>query len=75
MKKVSVREARQALSRLDQLLSAEGEVTITRRGKPVARLVPMDRKMPIPTHQDLRSDMPRMRKGSERLIREDRDEK
>jgi antitoxin (DNA-binding transcriptional repressor) of toxin-antitoxin stability system len=75
MKRVSVREARQALSRLDQLLSAEGEVTITRRGKPVARLVAMDRKRPIPSHRDLRNDMPRMRKGSERLIREDRDEK
>jgi antitoxin (DNA-binding transcriptional repressor) of toxin-antitoxin stability system len=73
MKKLNIRETRQSLSRIDQLLGAEGEVTITRRGKAVARVISVGKKRPIPSHKDLRMDMPRLRKGSEHLIREDRD--
>ena len=74
MKKLTIREARQALSHLDRLLAVEGELTITRRGEPIARVVPVkERKRAIPSHRDLRSSMARMRKGSEKLVREDRD--
>jgi antitoxin (DNA-binding transcriptional repressor) of toxin-antitoxin stability system len=38
MRTLSVREARQAISRLDRLLMQEDELIITRHGKPVARL-------------------------------------
>jgi len=72
MKRITVRETRQGLSRLEELL-AEGEVTITRRGKPVARLLPIGGARPIPSHKELRESMPRMRRGSEHLQREDRD--
>jgi len=44
MKQLTIREARQALSRLDQILDIEGEVTITKRGKAVARLVQLGRR-------------------------------
>ena len=73
MKKLSIREARQSLSHLDRLLATEGEVMITRRGEAVARLVQVGKKRPVPSHRDLRRRMPLMRKGSEKLIREDRD--
>ena len=74
MKKLTIRETRQALSHLDKLLSVEGEVTITRRGEPIARLIPIDiGKRSVPSHRDLREGMRFMRKGSEKLIREDRD--
>jgi prevent-host-death family protein len=73
MKKMTIREARQALSRLDRVLEEEGEVTITRRGRAVARVVPAGGKRAIPSHKALRESMPRMRRGSERLVREDRD--
>jgi antitoxin (DNA-binding transcriptional repressor) of toxin-antitoxin stability system len=74
MKKLTIRQTRQALSYLDQLLEAEGEVMITRRGAPIARLVQIDsKKRPIPSHKDLRDSMPRMRRRSEELIRQDRD--
>lgn len=73
MKKLSIREARQSLSQLDRLLSAEGEVVITRRGEAVARLTQVSKKRPIPSHRDLRRRMPLMRKGSEKVVREDRD--
>jgi antitoxin (DNA-binding transcriptional repressor) of toxin-antitoxin stability system len=73
MKKLTIREARQALSHLENLLAVEGEMMITRRGEPIARLVPIGRKRSIPSHRDLRESMPRMRKGSEKVVRNDRD--
>jgi len=73
MKKLNIRQTRQVLSHLDQLLAAEGEVTITRRGQAIARVLQIGRKRPIPSHRDLREKMPLMRKGSEKLIRADRD--
>ena len=36
MRSVSVREMRTALPRLERLLEEEGEIVITRNGKPVA---------------------------------------
>ena len=73
MKQLTIREAREALSHLDRLLAVEGELTITRRGEPIARVLPVGKRRTIPSHRDLRESMPRMRKGSEKLIREDRD--
>ena len=73
MKTLSIREARQALSHLDQILATEGEVTIMKRGKAVARVVQLGKKMPVPSHRDLREKMSLIKKGSEKLVREDRD--
>jgi prevent-host-death family protein len=75
MKKLTIRETRQSLAHLESILEAEGEVTITRRGKAVARVISAGKRKPIPSHEDLRMQMPRLRKGSERLIREERDGK
>lgn len=72
MRKLTIREARQSLSHLDRLLAAEGEVTITRRGEAIARLTQINKKRPIPSHRDLRKRMPLMRKGSEKVVRKDR---
>ena len=73
MKKLTIREARQALSHLDQILATEGEVTITKRGRAIARVIHLSKGMHIPSHRDLREKMSRMKKGSEKLVREDRD--
>jgi antitoxin (DNA-binding transcriptional repressor) of toxin-antitoxin stability system len=73
MKKLTIREIRQSLSHLDRLLEIEGEVTITRRGDPIAKVVQVGRRRPIPSHRDLRDGIHRMRKGSERIIRKDRE--
>lgn len=72
MKNLTIREARKGLSHLDRLLEEEGEISLARRGQVIARLVPTKRRLAIPSHRDLRQDMPRLRRGSERLIREDR---
>lgn len=73
MKNLTIREARQSLTHLDRLLEAEGELTITRRGKPVAHVTPVGRRREMPSRKSLRESMPRMKQGSERLVRADRD--
>jgi len=71
MKKISIRETRKILVKLDRVLEEEGEITITKRGNPVARIVGLNRNRKIPSHFDLRSQMPLLN-GSEETIREDR---
>ena len=73
MRSVSVREMRAALPRLEQLLEEEGEIVITRHGKPVARVLPTASAGGIPSRAELRRKMRRVEVGSEVLIREDRD--
>ena len=75
MKQISIREARQALSRLDQILEVEGEVTITKRGKAVARLVHLGKNIAMPSHIVLRKKMKLMKADSSKLIRLDRDDR
>lgn len=73
MKELNIRQARQALSSLERILELEGEVTITRRGDPIAKVVQVGRRRPIPSHRDLRDGMKQMHKGSETLLRKDRE--
>ncbi|MCZ7663089.1 MAG: type II toxin-antitoxin system Phd/YefM family antitoxin [Thermoleophilia bacterium] len=73
MRRVSIREMRGALPGLEELVQREGELVITRRGRPIARMVPFERTRPMPSHADLRSTMRRLEVPSENLIREDRD--
>jgi antitoxin (DNA-binding transcriptional repressor) of toxin-antitoxin stability system len=75
MKKLTIREVRQSLSHLDRLLAVEEEVMITRRGDPIAKIVQVGRKRPIPSHRNLRDGMPKMQKGSETVLRRERDER
>jgi len=75
MKSLSIREIRKELSQLDELLSREGEVVVTRHGRPIARLLPLRNKRRMPSHGDLRASMPRLKKGSEEPIRTERDER
>ncbi|HEX9593944.1 MAG TPA: type II toxin-antitoxin system prevent-host-death family antitoxin [bacterium] len=75
MKELSIREAREQLARIEELLAREQEVTITRRGKPIARLLPVHHHRAVPSHQTLRKAGPRLTVASETLIREDRDER
>jgi len=73
MKEMNIREARQALSQLERLLEEEGELTITRRGEAIAKVTPIHRARQLPSHKDLRTTLPRLRKKCETIIREDRD--
>jgi len=73
MKELSVREMRSALTHLEDLLEEEGEVLITRRGRAVARIMPLVPRRQVPSHRRMREEMGRMEVGSEVLVREDRD--
>jgi prevent-host-death family protein len=75
MKTLSIREARAALSRVDDILAEEGEVLITRRGKAVARLLPVRPRKPVPSHAELRASMRPLSVPSEVYIRAERDER
>lgn len=73
MKTINVRDARKYMTNLDKLLEKEREVTITRRGEPIARLSAVGRKKVIPSHRGLRDSILGQAVQSENLIREDRD--
>jgi antitoxin (DNA-binding transcriptional repressor) of toxin-antitoxin stability system len=75
MKRLSVREIRTELTNLEELLGREGEVLIVRRGRAIARLLPVRSAKPIPSHAALRASMPRLTTGSEHSIRTDRDDR
>lgn len=65
--RVSLREANQHLSRYVQMAEGGSEVVITRRGKPVARLVPVESMIRKQLTQEqleaLERTRRRMRKG------------
>lgn len=73
MRSIGVRELRTVLSKLERLLAREGEIVITRRGKPVARILPSVPVGGMPSRAGLRRRMRRLDVGSQVLIREDRD--
>jgi antitoxin (DNA-binding transcriptional repressor) of toxin-antitoxin stability system len=60
---------RAVLPRLEHLLETEGEIVITRRGKPVARILPTAPEGGIPSRVALRRQMDRLDIGSEESIR------
>ena len=51
MTRVTVHEAKTHLSRLLEEVEKGGEVVISRRDKPIARLVPMQARQPLPKRQ------------------------
>lgn len=75
MKTLSIREIRKELAHLDELVKCEGEVVVTRRGQQIARLLPLRSKRQMPSHAELRASMPRLKKGSEKHVRAERDER
>lgn len=72
MKTVSVTEVRDALSSLERLLGAEGELIVTRRGRPIARITPPAPTCRFPDLSSFRASMPYQDVPSEILIGKDR---
>lgn len=70
--KLSIREMRAQLGKLEEILAREPEVVITKRGVPIARLVGIPRRE-RPDHADLRGRLPHMARSSADLVRSDRD--
>ncbi len=72
MKTFSIREMREALGQLDQLVEQEGELIVTRRGQAIARVLPVKPQRRMPSHAEHRRRLPRLSPSAE-LVREDRD--
>jgi prevent-host-death family protein len=73
MKELNVREMRASIGRLAELVEAEGELVISRRGQPIARVLPIERRRQAPSHADLRQRMAQLQTSSAELIRAERD--
>lgn len=71
--RISIREMRNQLGQLDDLLAKEHELIITRHNKPVARVLLMKGDSPKPDHKVLRDRLPYQETGSEVLQRLDRE--
>ena len=75
MQTLSIREMRNQLGRLDELLAQEQEIIVTRHNTPLARIMPVKGKKKRPNHKALRDSLPYQDIGSEVLQRIDRDER
>ena len=73
MRALSIREVRAALGHIEELVDQEGELLITRHGKAVARIVPVEPTRPLPSRRKLRENMPTLPMSSAELIRRERD--
>lgn len=73
--RISIRDMRNQLGRLDALIAEEHELIVTRHNKPVARILPITGEKTRPSHKDLRNRLPRQETGSEVLQRQDREER
>jgi antitoxin (DNA-binding transcriptional repressor) of toxin-antitoxin stability system len=75
VKELNIREMRASLGKLAELVAAEGELLILRRGQPIARVLPMTPQRRRPDHAELRQRMPLLESSSADLIRAERDER
>ena len=75
MSTVTLAEAKAHLSNLLDQVEAGEEVVITRRGRAIARITPVEKpKQPVKSLAEFRSRIPRWRKSSAELLRDMRDE-
>jgi prevent-host-death family protein len=75
MRSLSIRETRERLASIDELVAKEGEIVITRRGRPVARILPLTGPRRLPSRANLRGKMPRLSVPSEVIVRAEREER
>jgi prevent-host-death family protein len=75
MKELNVRDMRANIGRLAELVEAEGELVISRHGRPIARVLPIAQHRQPPDHADLRRRMQPLQAPSAELIRAERSER
>jgi prevent-host-death family protein len=73
MRSMSIRELRGSLPSIGELVEREGEIVITRHGRGLAKLVPLNPVRSAPSHADLRASMSYLAVPSEELVRLDRE--
>ena len=70
---MSIRQLRDSLSSLGEIVERDREILITRHGRVLAKLVPPGPPRSAPSHSDLRAGMPYLAVSSEELIRQERE--
>lgn len=75
MKTLNIRQVRASVGHLDELVAKSGEIVVTRHGKPILRILPIQNKCERPDHAQLRKQMKPLKISSHELIREDRNER
>lgn len=76
MKTITIREAREGLSHPEQLFAEDDEVVVTRRGEPVARILPVGRRRPkIRSLAAFRASQTPLSPPLSQTVAEDRDER
>jgi len=74
MKQIGIKQARQTLPDLIDRAEAGEEITITRQGKPVARLIAAPRiHKPLPSLAEFREHLGKHGTPAAQLLREERD--
>lgn len=76
MRTITIREAREGLSHPEQLFADTDEVIVTRRGEPVARILPITpRKPKFRSLAEFRASQPVQTVPSEVILAEDREDR
>ena len=76
MRTITIREAREGLSHPEQLFAADDEVIVTRRGEPVARILPIKPAKPkIRSLAAFRAGQAPLSPPLSRTIAEDREDR
>lgn len=75
MQTLSIREIRGVLGQLDELLTTVGEIIVTKHGEPIARILPMKGKYLRPTHEELHRLTKKLSVPSEKILRDEGDER
>lgn len=70
---MNIREMRNNLGRLDELLDEEGEIILTKNNQPIAKVVSVKPRKKLPSNADLWAMQKYSHVSSAQLIREDRD--
>jgi prevent-host-death family protein len=73
MKTLNVRELRNEIPRLRELLEREHELLLVSNGEPLARILPAAPRRKLESLAAFRAQMPMVETPSEVLVREDRD--
>lgn len=76
VKTLNVRDLRSAMPNLEETLAVEGELIVVSKGRPIARVLPVETAAPprrLPSLKAFRSRMAPVKTPSSVLIREDRD--
>lgn len=75
MRTMTIRKIRESIGQLEEIVSESGEIVITKRGAPIARIIPIAGARIRPSHADLRQRIPPLATPSSELIRAERDER